>query len=128
VAIDLTVPEWLKIKVAFWIDTLGMGEWEVAIGLALAPNSDPDCMGMTEQHANLNFGRITFRIDIVDNAEWEQIIVHELLHIKHSRIDHYIEDVMIPLMDGSLVCSMTYRQMIEPYIHSMAACLVRMKQ
>lgn len=125
----LTVPEWLNHKVALWIDLLSMREWEIAVGLSMAPGNDPDCLGRAEQFPNLNFGRLTFRADIEETAEWEKTIVHELLHIKHSRIDHFIENVMIPGMgDASLVCSLTYRQLIEPFIHSMADCLVEMRK
>lgn len=125
----LSVPEWLNHKVALWIDLLSMREWEIAVGLALAPGGDPDCLGRAEQFPNLNFGRLTFRVDIENTLEWEKTIVHELLHIKHSRIDHFIENVVISgAGDASVVCSLTYRQMIEPFIHSMADCLVEMRK
>lgn len=125
----LAVPEWLNHKIAQWIDLLSMREWEIAVGLALAPGGDPDCLGRAEQYPDINFGRLTFRADIENTPEWEKTIVHELLHIKHSRIDHFIENVVFTSMDGaSLVCSLTYRQMIEPYIHSMADCLVEMRK
>jgi len=126
--IDLTVPEWLQSKVGQWKDALHMAEWEVAIGLALTPNGNADCLALADQFPDLNFGRIVFRADIENNRFGEETIVHELLHIKHSRIDHFIEGVMIPnIDDGSLICSMTYRQLIEPYINSMAKALVDMK-
>lgn len=125
----LTVPEWLNHKVAQWIDILSMREWEIAVGLALAPGNDPDCLGRAEQYPSLNFGRITFRVDIENNPEWEKTIVHELLHVKHCRIDHFVEEVMIPGMDGaSVACSLTYRQFIEPFIYSMADSLVELNR
>lgn len=129
-AVDLTVPEWLNARTALWIDRLSMREWEVAIGLALSPGGDPDCRALTEQYADINFGRITFRADIENTEEWEIVLVHELLHIKHSRIDDVIMRVIEPHI-GDVPTEMIdslYRRVVEPFVHSMAVALVKMRR
>lgn len=124
----LSIPEWLNHKVAMWIDLLAMREWEIAVGVALAPGNDPDCLGRAEQSPDINFGRLIFRADIENTVEWEKTIVHELLHIKHSRVDHFVENAVIPgLGSDGVICSITYKQVIEPFIHSMASSLVEMR-
>jgi hypothetical protein len=129
VAVDLTVPGWLTEKTAKWIDRLSMREWNVAIGLALAPGNDPDCRALTEQYADINFGRITFRADAEDTNEWEIYLVHELLHIKHSRTDDVVERVIRPHLDGvaSEMADSAYRRAVEPFIHSLAVSLVELR-
>lgn len=124
-AIDLTAPDWLTEAFALWIERLNLREWEIDTGLAMAPNNDPDCMGLTEQFPDLNFARITLRADVEDNREWQIVIVHELLHVKHSRVDHLLEGVVFPGLEG-VTAALAYRQHMESYTHSLAACLVDM--
>lgn len=121
--IDLTVPAWLTDKVSLWKERLRLGEWDIVIGIAFAPNSDPDCLGLTEQFPNLNLARITFRADIEDNEDWDNTIVHELLHVKHSRVDHFLEGVIFPSLEN-VMATIAYRQHIESYTHSLAKVLV----
>lgn len=126
-AIDLTVPEWLQIKCSAWIDRLRMHEWDVAIGLALVVREDPDTRACAEQHPDINFGRITFRADAEDTQEWEATLVHELLHIKHSRIDSYIDRIVLPNMQGVEMGFgyLVYKSHLEPFTESLAQALVK---
>lgn len=121
--IDLTVPTWLQEKVALWIDRLQLGEWEIGLRLALVLNDDANVQGLCDQYPDLNEARLTFRADIEDTKEWERTIVHELLHVKHSRIDHFLEGVVFPSLDNVLA-TITYRQFVESYTHSLAKALV----
>lgn len=127
-AIDLTVPEWLNTKSAQWLDRLSMREWNIGMQLAMAPGDNPDCRGQVEQQPDISFGLITLRADVEDTRDWEVTLVHELLHIKHSRIDNYFDEVVAPnLTDVSMVFAwQCYKKVMEPFIHSMAEAMVDM--
>ena len=125
--LDLNVPEWLQAKCAAWQDRLHMGEWDVTLRLALTLDNNEDCKGLCEQYQDINLGRITLRADVEDNREWEQTLVHELLHIKHSRVDAVIDRVLEPQLNASTAIIQTvYRLAMEPFIESMAKSLVEM--
>lgn len=129
-AIDLSVPVWLNMKCAMWIDRLSMREWEVAIGLSLAPDGNADLEGLAEHYPDLNFGRITFRVDIENDERWETVLVHELLHIKHSRIDSEVMRGIAPHVGGvphEMIDGM-YRRTVEPFINSLAKTLVEVSR
>lgn len=126
-AVDLEVPQWLIDKCNEWIARLSMSEWTIGMAIALAPNDDPSVMALAEQFPDLNYGRITVRADFEDNEEWEAALVHELLHIKHARIDDVVQKVMRPHLTemAADMADVMYRNAVEPYVHSMAWTLVR---
>ena len=127
-AIDLTVPDWLQAKCSLWIERLAMSEWEVALGLALAPNDDADLEGFCEHYPDLNLGRIVLRADAVDDQRWETVLVHELLHIKHGRIDSEVMRGIAPHVVGvpyEMIDGM-YKRAVEPFINSLAKELVKL--
>ncbi len=125
--VDLTVPEWLTTKCSLWIERLQMGEWDIQIKLALVLNDDPNCKGTAEAFPDISLGRIELRADIADDEEGEITLVHELLHIKHARIDDVINRVFEPQLNASTaLVQMVYRVAMEPYIDSMAKALVRL--
>lgn len=126
-AVDLTVPQWLADKCNEWVARLSMEEWTIGMVMAMAPNGDPDTRGLAEQYADLNYGRITMRVDAEDNEEWDATLVHELLHIKHTRIDDVVQKVMRPQLGNPAgdMADIMYRGVVEPYTQSMAWSLVR---
>jgi hypothetical protein len=129
-AADLNPPTWLKHKLDTWMVRLQMHEWEIRLGLDLVVNDDAGCKGLTEQWPLVNMGRITLRVDVEDDEEWEIVLVHELLHIKHSRVDHVLEQTLFPELAGipATMAHSAYRQAYEPFIHSMAVALVKMSK
>lgn len=126
--ISLVVPGWLNEKTSQWIDRLSMREWSVEMQLAMAPGDNPECRGLTEEYPDLNMGRITMRADVEDARDWEVTLVHELLHIKHSRIDNYFDEIVAPNLNGvsTVFAWQCYKKVMEPFIHSMAEVLVDM--
>ncbi len=127
-AIDLTVPAWLNEKTAQWLDRLSMREWNVGIQIAVVLDDNPECRGFAIEQPDINFGLITLRADIEDTRDWEVTLVHELLHIKHSRIDNYIDEVVAPNLNGVSMgfAWQCYKKVMEPFIQSMAEVLVDM--
>ncbi len=127
-AIDLTVPGWVNDKVAKWADRLSMQEWTIGVQIAVVLDDNPDCRGLAEGQPDINYGCITLRADIEDTRDWEVTIVHELLHIKHTRIDNYIDEIVIPNLNGVSMgfAWQCYKKVMEPFIHGMAESLVGM--
>jgi hypothetical protein len=126
-SIDLTAPPWLLSKCSLWIERLQMGEWDVQIKLALVLNEDPECRGTAEAYPDISLGRIELRADIEDNAEGETTLVHELLHIKHGRIDDVINRVLEPQINvPTPMVKSVYRLALEPFIDSLSKALVKL--
>jgi hypothetical protein len=131
-ALDLTVPGWLERKLQTWVDRLQMHEWEVRLRLDLTIDNNEDCRGQAEHYPGINLGRIVLRADVEDSEEWEITLVHELLHIKHSRIDAVVDHAFIASLAGSqsavttAMAETVYRQAYEPFIDSMAKVLVKL--
>ncbi len=128
-AIDLTVPAWLEAKMNFWIDKLAMWEWAIKLRLEMVVLNDEGYHGAAQVLGDTSTGRIAIRADVEDTEEWEITLVHELLHIKHGRIDDVIYRVFRPQMDipDDMVESV-YKRALEPYIESMAKALVKLNQ
>jgi len=129
-AIDLTVPDWVHEKIMLWVELLNMQEWTITVALDLVPNEDRDCAGLATSQPDINLGQLTLRADIEDTKEWEITIVHELLHVKHSRIDSYFEIVVAPNLNGVApwFAWETYKRLYEPFVHSMAVSLIEIRQ
>lgn len=124
--VDLTVPAWLHERCEFWVARLGLHDWEIEIGLSFAPNDDATNLGSAHNQADRSWAAITLRADVEDNREWEIVLVHELLHVKHSRIDDVVQEVLAPHVSGApqAMVDSLYRRAVEPYIHSLARALV----
>jgi hypothetical protein len=128
-AIDLTVPQWVQEKISYWQEALGLSEWRIYVALALVLENDSEIQGTCLSTPNLNMARIQLRADIEDNKEWEEVIVHELLHAKHARIDGAVLHIRAPqISGGGEMIRSIYNQQLEPYIESMAQCLVKMRR
>lgn len=73
-----------------WINRLGLGDWTIRARLNASPNefascgADGECC-YTESTKVANI-RIMCEDALNDDADWEQILVHELLHCKFSLI------------------------------------------
>jgi len=126
-SVDMAVPQWLADKCNLWIARLSMEEWTIGMVLALAPNDDVTTRALAEQYPDLNYGRITMRVDVEDDEDWESCLVHELLHIKHSRIDATVQKAILPQLQSSAadMADVVYRAAVESYIYSMAWTLIR---
>ena len=126
-SIHLTPPEWLTDYVTLWADRLRISqEWRIEIKLALCVGGDEACFGEAHRKPRLNEAVLTFRADIEDNREGRLTIIHELLHVKHSRIDAVVHVVIVDEMVRSTfetTARAAYCEPMESYIESMANVL-----
>ena len=127
-SLDLTIPEWLNDFTAEWVHKLGLSEWHITLCLALAPNDDPEALGSLCQYPLTNSADITLRADVEDEEYWHIVVIHELLHVTHSRIDQQIEGGLIPELPEAAqgLASRGYHQVVESYTHALACALYRL--
>ncbi|BDI27997.1 hypothetical protein CCAX7_000480 [Capsulimonas corticalis] len=129
-AMDLTVPQWLRDYVDLWADRLGLyPEWQpIGIKLARVVYGEELTFAVSARIAKLNKATITFSCDVEDTAEWRITVVHELLHVKHTRIDAYIRECITPQLapGAEKVADAGYDQQMESYIESFAHILYDM--
>jgi hypothetical protein len=85
VAVDLTVPDWVGTYIRAWCDRLCLKDWRIKVSIELCVNDDPDCHAVCVQQPDINQADITFRADIEDVKEWRKTVIHELIHVSHSR-------------------------------------------
>lgn len=126
---NLEVPDWLRDHLTYWQNALHMWEWEIRLRLEMVLDGNEDCRGLASPSPLVNVGRIGIRADAENTEDWEVTFVHEMLHIKHSRIDEVIYQVLGPQVDmPDEVIEAVYKQALEPYIESMAKVLVKMRR
>lgn len=121
------VPEWVTAYIHVWRDRLLLSEWRLTLALALCVNDDPDVRALCQQYCDNNRAIITFRADIENTTEWREVIIHELLHIRHARIDHRIECAFIPELASAAqqMAQTIYHQDVEAYTEAMTHTLYR---
>lgn len=76
-----------------WTERLGLHEWRIALNPCCKPNemSLPDVFGCSEWKESTKTARVEildpqFYGDRVAPYDWEEALVHELLHLKTSLI------------------------------------------
>jgi hypothetical protein len=122
---DTGVPEWLNQYIRAWIDRLALGGWTIRVSLSLCVNDDPATEGLCQQYPDINRIDLTFRADIEDTPRWRKVVIHEMLHARHARIDHLVERGIIPEV-GPLTeqfARTTYHQQVESFVAYMTNTL-----
>ena len=119
-------PEWLQEHLRKWRDRLELYEWDIRPSICVCPDEhDFQVEACCQQYPELNLCYLSFRSDIENNKNWRINAIHELLHVKHARIDRYLESVVFP-ETGSMTetaIKRGYRQHYETYIHGFAVAL-----
>lgn len=90
--------EWIRERVVYWREKLFLEHWTITVRDALCVERDPDCVASARVYSAYNNAILTFRGDASPDGEkdWEETIIHEMLHVAHGRIDAVIQDVIIP--------------------------------
>lgn len=124
-SLDLSIPDWLSQYALAWKDRLYLNAWEVTLRIALCVHDDPDTRALTEQWPDLNEARLTFRADIEDVKAWRITIIHELIHVAHSRIDRAVECAILPELAIAAhdLAQNVYHQHVESYVAFLARTL-----
>ena len=121
--------DWIEQAVDFYsTHCLGLTEWNISICIEYAIDDDAGILGMCTQQPSTNYAQVSFRGDIADTEHWHTTIIHELLHIKHSRIDDYLREVAFDALPPKMsnIVNKTYVNVVyEPFIHDMAYYLAK---
>ncbi len=73
---------------------------------------------------------IRFSADIEDTPDWQRSVIHEVLHIKHERLDMFLRESVLPELSGSAhnVVGRTYRDLMEEFIDGETMLLWRLAE
>lgn len=117
-SVDLAVPPWLNQYIRAWLERLHLNDWTIKVAIELCVDGDPATRGLCEQYPDTNTACLTFRADIEDTPEWRKVVIHELVHVAHSRIDHAIERAILPELPQSAqqLARQLYHQHVESYV------------
>jgi len=119
------LPDWVKSFVILWRDRLYLHQWTFRLTQELCVDGDEHVMASMSSTPAYNDAHMRIRADIEDTPEWRQIIVHEIMHTAHARIDAVVSDMIIPGLGESArpLAREAYRQVVEPFIESIADTL-----
>jgi hypothetical protein len=126
-SVDLTVPPWLNQYIRAWLERLHLNDWTIKVAVELCVNDDPACRGLCDQFPDANTARLTFRADIEDTPEWRHVVIHELIHVAHSRIDHAVERAILPELPQPVqqLAREIYHQHVESYVDYLDSTLYK---
>lgn len=122
------IPDWLVDVIAFYAkEHLGLMEYRICVYLERCVGDNSYIRAQCSHDEDLNTATLTFRDDIVDEEAWHQTIIHELLHVKHGRIDQYVELGLIPNLpkDARKLGWTTYLHTYESYTNHLAFCICK---
>lgn len=124
-SVDLSVPVWVEDYVKAWADRLMITHWRIRIELAMVVNGDEDNRASCFAQSNINTASLMFRADIEDTESWRKTVIHEMLHIRHARIDAYVRDALVPQIAEAAqpLGAQAYVQHMESYINGMTDTL-----
>jgi len=126
-SIDLAIPEWLRLYILAWCDRLHLNDWTIKVAIELCVDDDPNTLALCAQHPDHNQATITFRADVADELDWRRTVIHELIHVAHSRIDHAFERAILPELaePAQQLARGIYHQHVESYTAWLANTLYR---
>lgn len=75
------VPEWLSARVDFYLDKLGLREWEVKAYFVERIGTDPLNAGKAVVNWRYMKADLYYRDDIQDDEAGHKRVLHEVLHI-----------------------------------------------
>jgi len=101
--------------------------WTIKVALELCVNDNPVCRGLCDQYPDINAARLTFRADIEDTSEWRHVVIHELIHMAHSRIDHAVERAILPELPQAVqqLAREMYHQYVESFVDYLDSTLYK---
>ena len=127
---DYAVPEWITEYVALWIGRLRLEEWSVFVRVVSHIEEAPEADGFCWQFPDLNQIQLQFQRDIEDNDDGRIVILHELLHAMHARIDRVVQNVIQPALPFEVegMARRAYTDAYESYIHRLAVSLYNLSK
>jgi hypothetical protein len=115
---------WLKTAFARYGKMLGISD-RVTLALVRNPADDTSTAGCCVQRPEHNEHRVELPDNIEDTTDSRQTIIHELIHVGHARIDHFVEDAILPQLEKQArkIAAEGLKQHYESYVNSLALAL-----
>ena len=121
------VPIWAKELIHYWRDKLLLTSWSVEIFSSAHPHDDVNCMGLAMLYPEILTAHITLRDDIPQEptAEWERVIIHEMVHVRLAEITELVAQEFIPELGAAAerIATAAFRRAVEPTVESLAHVL-----
>ncbi|MBP9075199.1 MAG: hypothetical protein KBG20_23020 [Caldilineaceae bacterium] len=124
------MPEWITEYVALWIGRLRLEEWRVYVRVVSHIEDFPGASGFCRQLPDINEIHLQFQMDIEDDDCGRIVILHELLHAQHARIDRVVQGVIQPALPFEVegMARRAYTDAYESYIHRLAVSLYNLSK
>lgn len=121
------VPIWAKESIHYWRDKLLLTSWTVEIFASPHPHDDAHCMGSAVLYPEILTSHITLRDDIPQEptAEWERVIIHEMVHVRLAEITELVTQELLPELGATAerIAGAAFRRAVEPAVESLAHVL-----
>lgn len=127
------IPDWINEQVAWWKVKLTLQEWEISIGLSANIENYNGIEANAEVTTYNDVRKAVINLANTVPAEyerdWEQTIVHELLHVKLSPYVDYVDGVAASLLPPQIVILIqnTFLHLVEPIVESLSLTLVNLR-
>lgn len=120
------LPEWAQLYAQNQAEKLFLSEWLITFQLSLEPAGSSENRGSCNSWSDIRQATITLRTDIEDSAEWRKTITHELLHVRFSGIQDFVElDLIGELsMSAKSIAGDVWRKRLEPVVELLARLLL----
>ena len=116
------LPGWVKPYVKRWRKLLNLRHIDIRIIKKLAPVGDPNALGAMSGWIDYNSAFISLRADIEDTKKWRKVVLHEIAHVAHARVQAVVTEMIIPQLPADVkpIAHEAYRQAMEAFIDSLA--------
>ena len=126
------VPEWIHESIATWCKILHLSEWRIRVRMSIQPNSEnAESIAVCESQPDINTASLSFRPDITPgDRDHQAIVIHELLHVMHARIDSVVEEAIILEMPepSRAFAVRVYNQALESYTEALSNVLYTLQE
>jgi hypothetical protein len=113
------IPDWITKNVQDGRELFGVGgvEWHITVRLSDKPNGDKGCDGAVDVDAVYLNAEIELKDTLEDNEIARAEIYHEVLHIPHQEIDHWVHQIIreLPEEQGKIY-RYSYDELVERFI------------
>lgn len=117
-----SVPDWAMEFLAEWKELLFLQEWDIDVRLSDAPGGDKDNHGSCLATSDIRHAAIELNVTIQDDDQWRQTIIHELLHVRLSPLQDFVDLDLIPELSTATqnMVKPMWRRILEPHVHLLA--------
>ncbi|MCB8942563.1 MAG: hypothetical protein H6658_02185 [Ardenticatenaceae bacterium] len=133
------VPKWVVDYLDKWRGMLHLQSWKTETSLSPHPADDKWARACVTVYPDVLTAVLTIRDDVPEDitavsqqeaTEWQQTVIHELIHVFMGRITDFIErDIWPELSPGAQrIAEATLRREVEPVVELMAHILHNMEK